>query len=109
MTKKRSMSELDDWFVDQCDGDWEHGFGISISTFDNPGWGIDVQLDGTYLQDVSFEEIDKYVIENGDDYLQCAKVSDEGRIVFRGRCYAGRLNEMIDIFMNWAKDHKSNA
>jgi ribosomal protein L37E len=34
------LSKLSDWYAAQCDGDWEHEFGIHIGTLDNPGWSV---------------------------------------------------------------------
>jgi hypothetical protein len=28
---------LQGWYATQCDGDWEHEYGVSIETLDNPG------------------------------------------------------------------------
>ncbi len=25
------------WYLDQCDGEWEHEWGVKIDTLDNPG------------------------------------------------------------------------
>ncbi|MCM2498968.1 immunity 53 family protein [Neorhizobium galegae] len=35
------------WYEAQCDGAWEHGFGASIDTLDNPGWSLKIDLAGT--------------------------------------------------------------
>lgn len=40
---------LQDWYIQNCDGDWEHCYGIKIETLDNPGWCIDIDLIGTNL------------------------------------------------------------
>ncbi|WP_209980006.1 Imm53 family immunity protein [Paenibacillus eucommiae] len=42
------------WYAENCDGDWEHCYGIRVSTIDNLGWAIDIQLEGTYLEDMDF-------------------------------------------------------
>lgn len=41
------FTRLDAWYAEQCDGEWEHEFGIKIQTLDNPGWLIQVDLSGT--------------------------------------------------------------
>ena len=41
---------LQNWFDAQCDSDWEHGNGIRIETIDNPGWNIEIDLNGTHLE-----------------------------------------------------------
>jgi hypothetical protein len=44
---------LEDWFSAQCDEDWEHSFGISIETLDNPGWSVEIDLVDTPWADIS--------------------------------------------------------
>ncbi|MFW6720090.1 immunity 53 family protein [Streptomyces sp. MAR4 CNY-716] len=41
------LRRLDGWYAAQCDGDWEHGYGVRIETLDNPGWLVRVDLVGT--------------------------------------------------------------
>ena len=43
---------LCNWFARQCDGDWEHMYGIKIETTDNPGWSIEIDLRDTNLEDL---------------------------------------------------------
>lgn len=40
---------LEQWFVSQCDGEWERAHGVSIGTLANPGWTITINLEGTEL------------------------------------------------------------
>ncbi len=35
---------LQNWFEEQCDGNWEHEYSIRIETIDNPGWSIEIDL-----------------------------------------------------------------
>ncbi len=37
-------NELEAWLRAQCDGDWEHSYGISIESTDNPGWHVEIDL-----------------------------------------------------------------
>ncbi|MDP8910052.1 MAG: immunity 53 family protein, partial [Chloroflexota bacterium] len=39
----------------QCDGDWEHSYGVEICTLDNPGWSVKVDLQGTELKAGAFQ------------------------------------------------------
>ncbi|WP_203237204.1 Imm53 family immunity protein [Streptomyces gilvosporeus] len=34
------LSSLTAWYTSQCDGGWEHEYGIRIETLDNPGWSV---------------------------------------------------------------------
>ena len=35
---------LTDWYRSECNGDWEHTYGIQIDTIDNPGWSLKIDL-----------------------------------------------------------------
>lgn len=54
---------LTDWYKSNCDGDWEHSYGIRIDTLDNPGWFINIDLIDT-KQDGKMISIK---VENTDD------------------------------------------
>jgi hypothetical protein len=51
--KKESMTsvfeKLQNWYATNCDGDWEHEYGVRIETTDNPGWVLIVDLQQTDL------------------------------------------------------------
>ena|SRR2546423_10096488 len=91
------VERLETWFVKQCDGDWEHGAGIAISTLDNPGWSIDVDLRGTSLEGRSFAPIKKDASEN--DWLH-ASISGN---IFKIRCGPTNLDGAIALFCDWAE------
>ena len=96
------LTEFQEWYVSQCDGDWEHGYGISIGTLDNPGWCICIDLEDTDLADVAFTEVK----ENYDDdleWLVCAKHEAK----FSGHGGPRQLERMIHIFLTWAKANLS--
>ena len=64
------------WYLRQCDGEWEHGFGIRLETLDNPGWSLristlrtDTELSDRAAVEVNLEdEINwmVYRVEEGD-------------------------------------------
>ena len=39
------IEQLQAWYAAQCNGKWEHTYGIAIGTLDNPGWSLSVDLD----------------------------------------------------------------
>ncbi len=41
---------LSDWYRTNCDGNWEHNYGISIETIDNPGWSITIDIEETIFK-----------------------------------------------------------
>ncbi|SDC26046.1 Immunity protein 53 [Paenibacillus sp. UNCCL117] len=87
---------LQQWFYEQCDGDWEHMQQIYINTLDNPGWSIRIDLLETSLENENFNNIR---IERTDtDWLIC-RVENH---TFMGSGGVFNLNEVIEIFKNWA-------
>ncbi len=64
-----SIERLQAWYTSQCNGDWEHHYGVKIDTLDNPGWGLTIDLRETSLQGIEFEvqqetsEFDWYYIK----------------------------------------------
>ncbi len=50
-----ALQWLQEWYQSQCDGDWEHTFGIKITTIDNPGWVIKINISGTDLEGLIIE------------------------------------------------------
>lgn len=65
MSKEESNTDneiliwIQDWYEAQCDGDWEHDYGVEINTLDNPGWMVKVDLTGTSLEGASFATVDE--------------------------------------------------
>ena len=45
-----ALSSLQRWYSSQCDGDWEHQLGVEITTLDNPGWLVRIELRHTPLE-----------------------------------------------------------
>jgi hypothetical protein len=41
---------LEAWYTNQCDGEWEHGWGIQMGTFETPGWYVTIELRKTKLE-----------------------------------------------------------
>jgi hypothetical protein len=43
------LNALQRWYAAECNGDWEHSYGIVIETLDNPGWSVQIDLEETQL------------------------------------------------------------
>jgi len=71
---------LEDWYSAQCDGDWEHTYGIQIKSIDTPGWSIQINLLDTYLKHKEFQEIKVDRTEN--DWFYCKVI--EGMFIAAG-------------------------
>ncbi|WDZ59746.1 Imm53 family immunity protein [Paenibacillus polymyxa] len=44
------LTWLQEWYYLHCDEDWEHEERIKITTLDNPGWHIKINLKETELE-----------------------------------------------------------
>ena len=97
------IEALERWYEAQCDGDWEHEFGIRISTLDNPGWAVDIPLEGTPLEGRDFTPVEEMAPER--TWISC-KVSDGE---FRGRGGAPMLGRILRTFLEWARDAPPSA
>jgi len=90
------LTWLQNWYRQWCDGDWEHSYGITISTLDNPGWSVDIDLIDTDLESKHFEAVK---LERSElDWVHCSL--QEG--VFKGRGGPLNLKEILQIFHRWA-------
>jgi len=95
--KSDALARLERWYRSMCNGDWEHTYGITLETVDNPGWMFTVELTDTPLENKPFETIATRVDDT--DWLHCA-VKDRQ---FRGSGGIGNLERIIEIFLDWAE------
>lgn len=90
------MSRLQLWYKQQCDGEWEHSYGIKIGTVDNPGWWIEIDLVDTSLEFKPFNPVD---VEINDREWHACRVQDSK---FIAACDSLRLLHVVEIFLSWA-------
>lgn len=97
------LERLAAWYAAACDGDWEHRFGVSIQSTDNPGWWIKIDLAGTSLASRPFVKVAEGVgaddHPNAKRWLVC-KVSDR---VWHGAGDDTRLEEIVERFLAFAE------
>ncbi|MFF2158114.1 immunity 53 family protein [Paenibacillus chitinolyticus] len=87
---------LQEWYTSHCNGDWEHDSGIRITTIDNPGWYVSINLSETEL---AVRQVDVVQIERTDDDWVHCKI--EGGC-FSGAGGPGNLEEILRTFYHWA-------
>lgn len=58
-----------EWYIQNCDGDCEHCYGVKFGTLDNPGWYINTDLTDTDFEDEEFETI--VVQRSKNDLIYC--------------------------------------
>ena len=97
-----TLDTLAAWLQQQCNGEWEHAFGISIQSTDNPGWWVTIDLRGTPLEHKTFAPVVRGEFSGGDPrppWLHC-RVKET---VFHGAGDLGQLDEILTIFLAWAR------
>jgi hypothetical protein len=99
-------TRLQQWYHSQCNGVWEHSWGVKIGTLDNPGWSIEINLRDTTLAGKAFQEhsygVGKNAEPSGDEWLVC-KVEGE---VFKGFGGPFKLEGMVEGFLDWAQKNR---
>ncbi|MCK2003888.1 immunity 53 family protein [[Brevibacterium] frigoritolerans] len=92
-----TLKWLESWFMQNCDGEWEHSNGIKVLTLDNPGWSIEIDLEGTDFEEKFFKD---FRVENSDeDWIYC-KVRDNKFLGYGG---VNNLKDILDVFKKWVK------
>jgi hypothetical protein len=98
-----ALTRLSRWYAAHCDGEREHHHGITVTSLDNPGWWMKVDLTGTELAARSFPRVSEGIGSNGhpaaDHWLDC-RIEDN---VWHGAGDETRLKQIIEIFLNWAE------
>ncbi len=94
------------WYLDQCDGDWEHSFGIDIGTLDNPGWRLKIDLRNTALEDRPFTKVERG--EAADDLEEWKQTGSWWVIevkngAFDAACGPLDLPAVLALFRQWAE------
>lgn len=92
---------IQDWFKENCDGDWEHGEVIQITAIDNPGWEVEIDISNTSIASMELDWIlnetskqDWYGVKIADQKFTAA--GDIGKLKF----LLGLFKEMIDKIEN---------
>jgi hypothetical protein len=89
-----ALQRLSVWYTEQCNGVWEHEYGINIDTLDNPGWTVTIDLSYVDCHAIAKEGW-KYKREIEDTWVH-AKIEGSK---FKAACDPMSLNEVIELFL----------
>jgi hypothetical protein len=92
---------LENWYLNMCDGDWEHDYGITIKTLDNPGWDLTIDLINTGIE---FNDEKWNLVEKSETDWYGYKVTNN---VFNASGDPQKLNFIISLFKEKIEQHKS--
>jgi hypothetical protein len=93
-----TLSLLENWYAARCDGVWEHQRGIRIRTLDNPGWSLEIDLNGTKAESRSLDVVKLSRTESDWIHYWVEKKK------FFARMGPVNLTETIGIFCRWFAD-----
>jgi hypothetical protein len=93
------IERIQSWYLSNCNGDWEHSYGIEISTLDNPGWKVIIDISDTCLENKLFKNIK--VELNETNWVHCYVVDGK----FKGYGGVENLEEILSIFFEWLNDN----
>ncbi len=92
---------IQNWFKTHCDGEWEHGHGIQITTLGTPGWEVEVDISKTSVANMRLKQIlnekskhDWYSVEIKNQRFTAS--GDLGKLEF----LLGLFKEMIEKIEN---------
>src|SRR5688572_21280008 len=108
MNPPDDLTWLIQWYLSQCDEIWEHQFGVTIDTLDNPGWSLTVDLDGTALEGLHFPpvyegvSVEEEPVQGLDGDVPWLVCRVEGA-KFKGWAGPRDLGRLIAIFRGWAE------
>lgn len=83
---------IQNWFKDNCDGDWEKGEVIQITTLENPGWDIEIDISNTSLANI---EINWILNENGKQDWYGVKIENQK---FNAAGDSKKLEFLLNLF-----------
>ena len=97
-----TLQRLQAWYLSECNEDWEHQYGVTIDTLDNPGWPMTIDLIETSMEGrvTPGSRIDR----TESDWVQ---FESDGK-KFQAAGGALNLEEMIESFLAWVsldQDH----
>ena len=90
------LTELHLWYESQCNEDWEHQYGVSIETLDNPGWTVTIDLEDTGLEGKPFQTVED--LEPEREWIRCWVEE----LKFKGVGGPRKLEEILRIFLEWS-------
>ena len=90
------LTALQAWYRAQRNGDWEHSYGVTIGTLDNPDWSVTIDLADTALAERGFTTVES--LNHDVDWMRC-EVKD---LKWLGNGGPNMLRPTFRKFLTWA-------
>ena len=95
-----TLARIEQWYTAQCDGHWEHKFGVKIDTLDNPGWLVQINLAGTNLEKREFKPLTEGMDSPSSTRWHSISVKNA---TFEAAGDPTKLEFMLRAFLDWAE------
>ncbi len=98
-----TLERLCQWYQSQCNGTWEHAYGVRIDTVDNPGWVLTVDLSDTALESKVLTEV---TVNNYNDDWHFWKTKDRQFIASGDPT---KLPLLVESFLEFSKSSEPSG
>ncbi|MXO49281.1 hypothetical protein GRI69_13560 [Erythrobacter vulgaris] len=106
-----NLEWLTNWYVRECNNDWEHSYGIKIETLDNPGWTVEIDLRETVLEGRWFESMHGEVASDLDEWRERGSwwIASADGVRFKAACGPTDVSAVMGVFREWAEGYRSEV
>lgn len=87
-----TLEWIQQWFTNNCDGNWEQGEVIQITNLGNPGWEVEIDVSNTSLATITIPWI---LNENSKQDWYGVKIENQR---FNASGDSGKLKFLVDLF-----------
>ena len=98
------LTDLQSWYAAQCDGGWEHQYGVKIDTLGNPGWSVNIDLRDTSLNGRPFPPIAEGIDADREPQSPRSLVCRVEGGIWRGFGDETKLAVLLQTFVDWARE-----
>ncbi|MEC1155449.1 immunity 53 family protein [Cytobacillus horneckiae] len=92
---------ISEWYSFHCNDEWEHEYGFKISTMDNSGFYVEIDLVGTNLENIELDEM-SVTVDPDDDWFTY-KINNQK---FVGMGDSSKLEVLLITFKNIVETHR---
>ena len=94
---RNDLEWLEDWYQQQCNGEWEHRQGMRLEPLEKSGWLLTIDLSGTSAVNARPQQL--RLETQGGGWLACS---------IAGTCFKGsgdprKLEQIIGVFRRWVE------
>jgi hypothetical protein len=100
---RNNLEWLENWYQQQCNGEWEHTQGVRLESVKNPdpleqpGWLLTINLAGTSAVNARPQQV--RLETRGGGWLACSI----GGTCFKGSGDPRKLEQIIGVFRRWVE------